>query len=600
MDVDKAVKECREIANQYLKNWKMTDPKWKTVEGCAYLRLSTDEQVLVEKGSLEQQVYMAIQETESRSKQKSKNYKITHFYIEPGVSGRKSDRKEFLSMKRAIRLNQFGFVAFKEISRIARDSQLWKEFFNLCHQKNCEVIIRGLPIDPNDPSQILQLDILAVFAEYEAQVTAKRIRESVFSAMITSGKFNSTHQILGLDPLVVNAVRKVGFYTANEKQLNTVKWIMETFVKYGSHQKTLEVCAEHGVVNADGRPFKRHSLINLLTNTRYIGKWHLNKENKTIEQDSLPEHRRYHEIDLPHGTLIPLDLWVSVQKTIAETTGNMGKINRVTRIYPLSGGILKLSDGSTFKGTAGTGSGKDSRCYYYYNEKNKIRVRCEIFEDNIKEVVGKIINNSPELQKAIIIAGKETQDNIQIIAERVEEAKRAVSRKEIEKSQYFKNLQTLLKDEQDQSQIAFIKNEFKEVTSNLNTEIQTLKAQLTETAKSMSALKENSFSWGDISKHAKKVQELLLEKDPQALKRAYHSLFKEIIVGLEDKQGKRTLTYVLKNHPGSFEDEYRLNVGMVEAISRSQPIDTTQRNFRCPSKVQVGAVFFDDINGEKK
>ena len=39
---------------------------------------------------------------------------------------------------------------------------------------------------------------------------------------------------------------------------------------------------------------------------------------------------------------------------------------------------------------------------------------------------------------------------------------------------------------------------------------------------------------------------------------------------------------------------------MVEAISRFQPIDTIQRNFKCPSKVQVGAVNFDDIGGEKK
>ncbi len=39
---------------------------------------------------------------------------------------------------------------------------------------------------------------------------------------------------------------------------------------------------------------------------------------------------------------------------------------------------------------------------------------------------------------------------------------------------------------------------------------------------------------------------------------------------------------------------------MVEAISRSQLFDTTQINFKCPSKVQVGVADFDDIGGEKK
>ncbi len=38
---------------------------------------------------------------------------------------------------------------------------------------------------------------------------------------------------------------------------------------------------------------------------------------------------------------------------------------------------------------------------------------------------------------------------------------------------------------------------------------------------------------------------------------------------------------------------------MVEAISRFQPLDTTQINFQCPSKVQVGVAAFDDIAGEK-
>lgn len=42
IDVEKAVNECRRIAEEYLRNWKPINSEWKTIEGAAYLRLSTD------------------------------------------------------------------------------------------------------------------------------------------------------------------------------------------------------------------------------------------------------------------------------------------------------------------------------------------------------------------------------------------------------------------------------------------------------------------------------------------------------------------------------------------------------------------------------
>ncbi len=51
--IQKIVSDCKAIAEDYIKDWKPVDPTWPTEEGCAYLRLSTDMQVMVEKGSLE-------------------------------------------------------------------------------------------------------------------------------------------------------------------------------------------------------------------------------------------------------------------------------------------------------------------------------------------------------------------------------------------------------------------------------------------------------------------------------------------------------------------------------------------------------------------
>ena len=48
--------------------------------------------------------------------------------------------------------------------------------FRLCQQYDCEICIRGLPFNPNDPASILQLDQLAAFAEFESRTTSKRVK----------------------------------------------------------------------------------------------------------------------------------------------------------------------------------------------------------------------------------------------------------------------------------------------------------------------------------------------------------------------------------------------------------------------------------------
>jgi DNA invertase Pin-like site-specific DNA recombinase len=176
-------------------------------------------------------------------------------------------------------------VRSKELARISRETQVWKEFFKLFISKDCRIIIRSFPFNPNNPAHIFQLDILAAFAEYESNQTSRRVRESVFAAMLDKGKFNSTHRVLGLKQLILNGVPQVGFYEPNFEELKTVIWIMETFVKYGSYSKTLEECERRRIKNWTGASFKTHALGNLLTNTRYIGQWAVNTENKDKDKD---------------------------------------------------------------------------------------------------------------------------------------------------------------------------------------------------------------------------------------------------------------------------------------------------------------------------
>ena len=73
----KVVADCRGLADEHIKNWQPFNKAWQTIEGAVYLRLSDDTQVAVERGSLEQQIHIAISEAQYRSEQEKVNYRIT-------------------------------------------------------------------------------------------------------------------------------------------------------------------------------------------------------------------------------------------------------------------------------------------------------------------------------------------------------------------------------------------------------------------------------------------------------------------------------------------------------------------------------------------
>ena len=560
INIDKIVSDCRKIAVDHIKNWKPSNEEWDVIQGAAYLRLSTDEQVLVEKGSLEQQVHLAISEADARSKQHRVNYKIVSFYIEAGISGQKEKRKEFITLKRNIQKGHYKFVVFKEIARIARDGLIWKQFFKLCQEKRCEVVIRGLPIDPNDPASILQLDILAAFAEYEAKVTSKRIRESVLSAMLNNGKFNSTHHVLGLDPVEINGRKQPGFYKPNTEELKIVTWIMEVFLRYGSHNKVLEECEKRGVLNKNGKPFGRHSLITLLTNPKYVGKWFLNPENEDSSQERLPAREQYHEIDLPHGQVVALDLWNKVQKKVSELAASTGKHkNGDNRIYPLSGGMLRYQDGSHFFGYSGNGNSKTS--FYYRNKAHRFNIKAQVIEQDAVKVVGQIVKNSPEFQAAIKKYGSDVQDRIQFLQGQLAKLDVESSTIKSQKKEYLENLRMLLQNCTDSEEISAIKDGFKDHLLEVSSRQKSVEAQITAITRELQESKTSKFSWDDIGNQAERVFQIVSDNDPLALKNAYRVLFNEVTVGPEDKMGVRPVTYVLSQ---PHMDEYGARSEMVE------------------------------------
>ena len=553
------VDECRQIALDYIRNWAPHNSNWETVEGCAYLRLSTEDQVLVEKGSLEQQIHIAVHEAQLRSQTDTTNYHITKFFIEPGITGRHDNRPEFLSMKQEIERGKYQFVVFKELARIAREVTIWKEFFKLCNSKNTAIFIRNFPINPNDPTQTLQLDILAAFAEYESNQTSRRVRESNFSAMLTSGKFNCTKPTLGLDQLTVNGEAKAGFYVSNPQELETVKWIMEKFVLYGSYQRLLDEIEHLGIKNKGEKAFRRSTLHKLLTNKRYIGKWELNVKNRHVHHKKLMPYERYAEVLLPHGAVIDPNLWERVQQTVERISGSKAKNTKIKKVFLLSG-LLKLqTDGSSFCGTGAHGKSK-KRTNYYFNKTHNIRLAAEDIETEAKRTVAQIIRGSRPFQDAIKQKSLATETLKQFLdsqSRKIGADLTALSERKYTASRRF----DVLSGGATEKDLALFRDDYKSELEQIRREADEKQKSLESIQLQRDQLSCNETGLSSLIDRAQDTQNRIEAQDPVVLKNAYHEMFEGVYVTLSPSEGSAVLNFVLRDHQLAITGEEKSSFG---------------------------------------
>ena len=521
----KVISDCRELAKNHIKNWKPINKKWEVIEGAAYLRLSDDAQVAIERGSLEQQIHIAVAEAEYRSELEKVNYKITEFYIEPGVTGTHGNRPEFIRLQKNIDCKLHQFIIFKEIARLVRDLEIWKRFFRLCQESECEIFIRGLPFNPNDPASILLLDQLAAYAEFESRTTSKRIKESNHSALITSGKFNNDSPLLGFDVVKNKLGENSGFYEPNEKELKQVEWIMTSFLKVDRYKTLLDWCKEKNIKSKSGRYFNQSTLKALLQNSRFIGKWYRNKHNKDRKQSKLMPYDRYVEVSLPHGSVIDEKLWDQVQVKIKSIAGSRAKSTK--RCYPLSG-LLQYEDGSPFVGSSAWGETTVST--YYYNAKNSIRVKAHIFEEETKKILKDIVDNSEKFQKSLTYYLKQKKAALDFIDHSISEIDIKISALSDDNDKLHGRLDFLLANDDKKALSRFKGEDTKKCVENME-EIENLNKKKDRLLASRRQLDETQII--DVKhclKRANEVLKYVTQKDFPSLKSIYQNFFEKVIV----------------------------------------------------------------------
>ncbi len=537
----KVVADCRGLAEDHIRNWQPFDRTWQTIEGAVYLRLSDDTQVAVERGSLEQQIHIAISEAQYRSEQEKVNYRITEFYIEPGITGTHGNRPEFIRLQYNISCKNHSFVIFKEISRLVRDIEIWKRFFRLCQSHDCEICLRGLPFNPNDPASILQLDQLAAFAEFESRTISKRVKESVHSAMLTAGKFNGYFPLLGFDALKSEHGDYTGIYTPNEEELKQVELLMQQFLRVDRYSLLLNWCSKMNIKTKRGEDFTRFSIKTLLTNPRYIGKWYRNKHNAGKRQNKLMPYERYTEVELGHGCVIDAGLWQRVQDKVKELDGS--RTQATIHCYPLSG-LLVFTDGSSFTGSGSRTGGSPKT--YYYNKANNIRIRTEIFESEAEKTLQHVASKSVKLQQSIADYANQKDAAIGVVAKKIAEIDTNLAEVVAKRESIDKRLSFLLEGNNLEMAQSFRDEYGKQfmILRDKERELGSTKKQLQLMHKHLSEAQSPRKDGG--LERINEAINYIKKDDLTSLKSVYRRMFQKIVIRpLEDK--KVQLEFIFKD-----------------------------------------------------
>ncbi len=307
------------------------------------------------------------------SQQKGQEFRIVDHMSDEGFSGKDFNRPAFQRMWDQISIRAIDFIVATELSRLSRNVVDFLDLVSHCEKNQVDIFVIGLSLDTSTPVGRVLVIILMALAQFEREMTGMRVRENALSRLIKDGKINGAAEILGLskDP------KRRGHYVIDEDEVLKLEKILKLFLKLSSKRKLLQTAKDLGLTGKKGRELTQHTLDIILENVRwrYRGLWYANKGNKDADSVNLPESRRYQIVKLPHGPVVDSKLLDSVQEKINDTYLTKKKSGKDNHVYLLSH-ILKFEDGTPFSGQPGKGL----QYRYYYNKKNKIRIRCDEIE----------------------------------------------------------------------------------------------------------------------------------------------------------------------------------------------------------------------------
>jgi site-specific DNA recombinase len=241
-----------------------------------YVRVSTENQARVAEGSLKNQEQMLTAELRRRNSGGSWGRHIGS-YVDGGFSGSNIERPEFKRLLADVERGSVDAIFFTELSRLSRSLKDFLNIFEFTQEHNCDLVCLKTEIDTTSPFSNLVVRILMVFAEFEREITADRIRRNAYERSKRGLAYG------GFEPLGYKRdPEHKGRLLIQDDEAKIVREIFSTYLRKRSLMESLKVIKKK-FENPRIQKLSRNGIYGILTSRVYVGIREI-KNNGSVEE----------------------------------------------------------------------------------------------------------------------------------------------------------------------------------------------------------------------------------------------------------------------------------------------------------------------------
>lgn len=198
----------------------------------------------------------------------NKGLSIIGKYIDRALTGKVDRRPDFQRMIKDSQKRLFDYVLVYQLDRFARnkyDSAIYKNTL----KKNGVKVLSAKENINDDPSGILMESVLEGMAEYYSAELAQKVKRGLYEGFLKGHAGGSS--CFGYDFMKKDPSRNAKIYVINKTESVIVKRIFDEYASGKMIKDIIKGLNIDGIVNRRKKPFCYNSIMQILTNVKYIG-----------------------------------------------------------------------------------------------------------------------------------------------------------------------------------------------------------------------------------------------------------------------------------------------------------------------------------------
>lgn len=325
-----------------------------------YVRVSTDEQAVLEFNSLQAQeqickTYISMRNGDPAA---AERWEQADTYSDSGFSGGTLERPALRRLLTDVEAGRVDTILIYKIDRLSRSIHQFYRIWELMEHYRVDLVSATQDLNTSTSQGKLMLNMLLSFGQFEREQISERTRDKVAAAR-KNGRWTGGHPILGYD-----VDPRGGRLVVNEAEASMVQEIFRLYLTTPSLTKVVEELGRRGWRRKtwtlrsgalrSGAAFDKLGLMHLLRNPLYLGK--------------VPHRGTLHPGQ--HDAIVPNETWQRAQECLTRN-GSAGYQGERENHDALLKGLLHCAQCGCRMSPTYTSKG--GRRYRYYTCQSRIR-----------------------------------------------------------------------------------------------------------------------------------------------------------------------------------------------------------------------------------